>query len=162
MLLQPGRVVGGVVLAVGAAGDLGAAAAGGDGEAEGGEAEEEGDEEHHGEEVEPQRPRHVEAGAHEAGEGDEEDDEADHQQRRLQHRRARRRRPLRHPQPRPDHRDRRQQRRQVQVSDHHVAESVRIHIFDFLIEINKFLLFLNLQNKSFLCSLHWTWAYYMK
>uniref|UniRef100_A0A0E0IT33 Uncharacterized protein n=1 Tax=Oryza nivara TaxID=4536 RepID=A0A0E0IT33_ORYNI len=48
--MKPGRVVGGVVLAVGAAGDLGAAAAGGDGEAEGGEAEEEGDEEHHGEE----------------------------------------------------------------------------------------------------------------
>jgi hypothetical protein len=128
VVAEPRGVLGGAVLPVRPPGHLRAAAPRGDGEGEGGEAEERGDEQHDGEEVEPERPRDVEAGAHEAGEGDDEHDEADGEQRRLQHGRARRRRALGQPQPRPDDRDRGQERRQVQVADHQVAEAVRIHL----------------------------------
>jgi hypothetical protein len=125
---QPRGVLGGVVLPVRPPRHLRAAASRRDGEGEGREAEEHRDDEHDGEEVEPQRPRDVEAGAHEAGEGDDEHGEADDQERRLQDRGARGRGGLGQPQPRPDDGDRRQERGQVEVADEQVAEAVRIHL----------------------------------
>jgi hypothetical protein len=126
--LQPRGVVGDAVLPVRPTVHLLAAAACGDGEPEHGEAEEEGDEEHHGGEIQPQRPGHVEAGADEAREGHEQHGEADGEERCLKDGGARGRcRALGQPEARADDRDRGQQRRQVQVADRHVAHAVRVH-----------------------------------
>jgi hypothetical protein len=132
-LLEPRRVVRDAVLPVRPAVHLRAAAARGDREAERGEAEEEGDEQCDGGEVQPQRPGHVEAGAHEAGERDQQRREAHGEERRLQDRRARGgggggATPCQ-PQPRPDDGERGQERGQVQVPDHHVAHAVWVHLF---------------------------------
>ena len=116
-----------MVLPVRPAGHLRATASRRDSEPEHGEPEQHADKDYHGEEVQPQRPGDVEAGAHEAGEGDEEDDEADDEEWRLQHRRARRSGALGQPETGSDDRDRGQERRQVEVADHHVAETLRVH-----------------------------------
>lgn len=75
---QPAGVVIEAVLVVDAPWDLHPASAPGDGESEHREAEKGRDEEEHDEEVEPERPGHVEAGADEAGERDDEHHEANH------------------------------------------------------------------------------------
>ena len=116
-----------MVLPVRPAGHLRATASRRDSEPEHGEPEQHANKDYHGEEVQPQRPGDVEAGAHEAGEGDEEDDEADDEEWRLQHRRARRSGALGQPETGSDDRDRGQERRQVEVADHHVAETLRVH-----------------------------------
>jgi hypothetical protein len=116
--LQPRGVVDGEVLPIRATVHLRAAAARSDDEPERDEAEEEDDEEHHDGEVQPQRLGHVEAGADEAGEGDEQHGEADGEEWCLKDGGARGRgRALGQPEARPDDRDRGQQRRQTQVAD---------------------------------------------
>lgn len=128
VLLEPRGVVSDVVLPVRPTIHLCASAARCDCEPERGEPKKESDEEYDGDEVQPQRPGDMEAGAHKASKRDEEHDEANDEERRLQDRRARGRGALGQPEPRPDDRNRGEESGQVEVANHHVAHAVRVHL----------------------------------